>query len=122
MKKLILLFIVVALTGVFSTINAQTKSELSDVALCAQYKHEIDVLKSEIKTIKVRLKSDKNNTDLKKELAVKQVDLEELKEKKSVIDNAIKSKAAHEKAQKKAEKALEKSEKAAAEAQRVKGG
>jgi hypothetical protein len=122
MKRLILLFIVVALTGVFGTINAQTKSELSDVALSAQYKHEIDVLKSEIKTIKVRLKSDKNNTDLKKELAVKQVDLEDLKEKKSVIDNAIKSKAAHEKAQKKAEKALEKSKKAAAEAQRVKEG
>ena len=120
MKKLILLFMAIALTGVFSTINAQSKSGLSDKALSTQYKHEIDVLNSEIKTIKIKLKSDKENTDLKKELAVKQVELKELKEKKNVIDNAIKSKAAHEKAQNKAEKAQKKSEKAASDAQKVK--
>ena len=110
----------IALTGVFSTINAQSKSGLSDKALSAQYKHEIDVLNSEVKTIKIKLKTDKENTDLKKELAVKQVELKELKEKKSVIDNAIKSKAAHEKAQNKAEKAQKKAEKAASDAQKVK--
>ena len=121
MKKLILLFMTIALTGVFSTINAQKKTGLSDKALSAQYKQEIDVLSSEMKTIKVKLKADKENTELKKELAVKQVELKELKADKKVIDNAINSKAASEKAQKKAEKAQKKAEKAAEDAKKVKG-
>ena len=120
MKKLILLFMVIALSGVFSTINAQNRSGLSDKALSAQYKQEIDVLNSEIKTIKIKLKADKNDTDLKKELAVKQVELKDVKEKKKIIDNAISSKAASEKAQKKAEKAQEKADKNAANAQKLK--
>jgi len=111
---------VMALTGVFSTINAQSKSGLSDKALSAQYKQEIDVLNSEVKTLKIKLKADKENTDLKKELAVKQVDLKELKEKKKIIDNAISSKAASEKAQKKAEKAQEKADQHAANAKKLK--
>ena len=120
MKKLILFFMVIALTGVFSTINAQDRSGLSDKALSAQYKHEIDVLNSEMKTIKVKLKADKDNTELKKELALKQVEFKDLSSKKKVIDNAIKSKAAHEKAQNKAEKAQKKAEKAASDAKKVK--
>ena len=111
---------VMALTGVFSTINAQNKSGLSDKALSAQYKQEIDVLNSEIKTLKIKLKADKENTDLKKELAVKQVELKDVKEKKKIIDNAISSKAASEKANKKAEKAQEKADKHAVNAQKVK--
>ena len=120
MKKLVLLFMVIALTGVFSTINAQSRSGLSDKALSAQYKQEIDILSSEIKTLKVKLKSDSGNSELKKELAVKDVELKEAKSNKKVIDNAIKSKAASEKAQKNAEKAQKKAEKAAGEAQKVK--
>ena len=120
MKKLILLFMAIALTGVFSTINSQNRSGLSDKALSAQYKQELDVMSSEIKTIKLKLKGDKENSDLKKELALKQVELKDLKEKKKIIDNAISSKAASEKAQKKAEKAQEKAEKHAATAQKVK--
>ena len=112
----------IALTGVFSTINAQSKSELSDKALSAQYKQEIDILSSEIKTLKVKLKADKANSDFKKELAVKEVELKEVKANKKIIDSAIKSKAASEKAQKKAEKAQKKAEKAANDAQRVKEG
>jgi len=111
---------VIALTGVFSTINAQNKSGLSDKALSAQYKQEIDVLNSEIKTLKIKLKADKENTDLKKELAVKQVELKDVKEKKKIIDNAISSKAASEKANKKAEKAQEKADKHAVNAQKLK--
>ena len=111
---------VMALTGVFSTINAQNKSGLSDKALSAQYKQEIDVLNSEIKTLKIKLKADKENTDLKKELAVKQVELKDVKEKKKIIDNAISSKAASEKANKKAEKAQEKADKHAVNAQKLK--
>ena len=120
MKKLFLLFMTIALTGVFGTVNAQNKSGLSDKALSAQYKQEIDILTSEIKTIKVKLKADSANSDLKKELAVKEVELKEAKANKKVIDNAIKSKAASEKAQKKAEKAQEKADKAAINAQKVK--
>jgi hypothetical protein len=119
MKKLFLLLMTIALTGVFSVINAQDKSGLSDKALSAQYKHEINLLNSEIKTVKIKLKADKDNSELKKDLAVKQEDLKELKSKKGVIDKAIKSKAAAEKAQSKAEKAQKKAEKSASDAQRL---
>jgi len=71
MKKVILLF-AIALTGVFSTINAQNKSEMSDKALSAQYKHEISVLESEVKTTKIKLKADKTNSVLQLDLAEKQ--------------------------------------------------
>lgn len=110
----------VALTGVFGTINAQDKSGLSDKALSAQYKQQIDVLSSEIKTVKVKLKGDKTNADLQGELATKQAQLKTAKSKKDVIDKAIKSKDASEKAAKKAEKAQEKAEKHAANAQQMK--
>jgi septal ring factor EnvC (AmiA/AmiB activator) len=102
----------IALTGVFGTINAQERSGLSDKALSAQYKHEIDVLNSEIKTIKVKLKADSTNADLQADLTSKQAQVKNLKSKKDVIDKAIKSKDASEKAAKKAEKAQEKAEKA----------
>ena len=118
MKKIIL-FMVIALLGV-SVINAQNKAGLSDKALSAQYKQEIDILSSEIKTIKVKLKADNANSELKKELALKEVDLKEAKSNKKIIDSAIKSKAASEKAQIKAEKAQKKAEKAASDAKKVK--
>ena len=122
MKKVVLLIMAIALTGVFGAINAQGKSGLSDKALSAQYKHEIDVLASEIKTIKIKLKTDKENTALKGDLSVKNEQLKELKSKKKVIDDAIKSKASAEKAQDKAEKAQKKAEKNAANAQKVREG
>ena len=121
MKKIFLLFTAIVLTGVFCTINAQDKSGLSDKALSEQYKQEIKVLTSEIKTIKVKLKANDANGDLKKELTVKEIELKETKANKKIVDNAIKSKAASEKAQKKAEKAQKKAEKAAYDANRVRG-
>jgi len=129
MKKIFLLCMAIALTGVFNVLHAQDKSGLSDKALSAQYKYEIDVLNSEIKTTKIKLKADQNNLDLRKELEEKQSELKDLKAKKQVVDDAIKSKAASEKATKKAEKASEKAEKAqidaekkAANAQKLKKG
>lgn len=119
MKKLFLLCMMIALAGVFGTINAQNKSGLSDKALSAQYKHEIDVLSSEIKTVKVKLKADQTNTNLQSDLAVKQAQIKELKSKKDVIDKAIKSKEASVKAAKKAEKAQQKAEKHAVNAQQL---
>ena len=119
MKKLFLLFTVFALTGIFCTINAQSKSGLSDKDLSAQYKQEIDVLSAEIKTIKVKLKADSANSDLKNELAAKEAELKVVKANKKVVDNAIKSKAASEKAQKNAEKAQKKADKAADDAKKA---
>jgi len=112
MKKIFLLCMAVALTGIFGALNAQDKSELSNKAVSAQYKYEIDVLNSEIKTAKIKLKADQNNLELRKDLEEKQTQLKEVKVKKKIIDDAIKSKAASEKAAKKAEKASEKAEKA----------
>ena len=117
MKRIVLFFMMAILTGIVSA--QDNKSGLSDKALSAQYKHEIAVLNSEVKTIKVKLKADKENNALKGDFAVKQEQLKELKSKKKVIDNAIKSKSASEKAAKKAVKAQEKAEKHAAEAQKV---
>ena len=119
MKKILLLGMVIALTGVFSAASAQNKSELSDKALSAQYKRDIDVLNSEIKTAKLKLKSDQKNLELRSDLEDKQAQLKEAKSKKKIIDDAIKSKAAAEKAAKKAEKAEQDAQKRANDAQKL---
>jgi len=105
------------LTGMLCTISAQTTS---NEALSAQYKHEIDILNSQIKTVKIQLKADKDNGDLKMDLATKQANLKELKAKKGIIDSAIKSKKAADKAAKKADDALRKAEQSASNAQKLK--
>ena len=120
MKRFILLFTVIALTGVFNSINAQDKAALSDKELSIRYKQEIKILELEIKTIKEKLKADKENSDLKTALTEKLDQLEEVKSKRNVINKAIKSKATAEKAAEKAETAQKKAEKAAADAKRIK--
>ena len=110
---------VIALASVFSAASAQDKSDSSDKALSAQYKHDIDVLNSEIKTAKLKLKADQKNPDLRSDLKIKQEQLKNVKSKKKIIDDAIKSKAAAEKAAKKAEKAEKKAQKSANDAQRL---
>ncbi|MDR1814552.1 MAG: hypothetical protein LBR18_06865 [Tannerella sp.] len=117
MKKLVIIFITIALTGLTSLISAQ---ELSDEALSAKYKQEIAVLASEIKTVKLKLKADKDNTALKEELSDKEAQYKDLVAKKKVIDKSIKSVKAAEKAEKKAEKAKSDAEKAAIDARKVK--
>ncbi|MDR1724445.1 MAG: hypothetical protein LBR84_10970 [Tannerella sp.] len=119
MKKIVLILMTIALTNVFGIVRAQDKTELSDKALSVKYKQEIDILASEIKTIKLKLKADKDNSELTKDLAVKTEQLKDLKEKKQVIDTAIKSKAASEKAALKAERAAEKAERAKRDAERA---
>jgi Arc/MetJ family transcription regulator len=120
MKRFILLFIAIAITGVFGSVTAQDKSKLSDKDLSDQYKYEIKLLESEIKTTKIKLKADRNNIELKNDLTAKSEQLKELKSKKGIIDKAIKSKVASEKAAKKAEKAQQKAEQYASDAQKVK--
>ncbi|MDR2776123.1 MAG: hypothetical protein LBC19_15580 [Tannerella sp.] len=122
MKRLLLLFMTIALTGVISSVEAQDKVVLSDKELSNQYKQEIKILELEIKTVKVKLKADRENSDLKTALTAKTDQLKELKSKKNIIDKAIKSKTAAEKAAIKAENAQKKAEKAAADAQKIKDG
>jgi len=119
MKKIFLLCMAVVLAGVFNMTHAQNKSELSDKALSAQYKHEIDVLNSEIKTAKIKLKGEPKNNAFRADLEQKQSQLKEVKTKKKVIDDAIKSKAASEKAAQKAEKAEKNAQRRADDAQKV---
>ena len=109
----------IVLAGMFGTINAQNKSGLSNEALSAQYKHEIDILNSQIKAIKIQLKADKQNNTLKIDLAEKQAQLKDIKARKKVIDNAIKSQKSADKAVAKAERARKKAEQHASDAQRL---
>jgi len=120
MKKILFLCIMITLTGLFSIIHAQNTSEISDKALSAQYKYEIELLNAEIKTLKVKLKGEPQNIELRSELTVKQEQLKEVKGKKKIMDNSIKSQAAAEKAARKAENASIKAEQARQKAQRLK--
>ena len=113
MKKTLLLCMAIALTSVFNATHAQSNKELS-----AQYKHEINVLNQEIKTVKLKLKGEPKNPELSAELVSKQAQLKEVQSKKKIVDNAIKSSAAAEKATKKAESAVQKADKAAKDAQK----
>lgn len=120
MKKIALLLMTMVLTGLLGTVNAQNETKLSDKALSAQFKQEIDILNSEVKTLKIKLKTDKTNSALQGELVAKREQIKELSSKKKTIDNAIKSKEAAIKASKKAEKAAKKAEEHAANAQKLK--
>ncbi|MDR0797093.1 MAG: hypothetical protein LBE79_13760 [Tannerella sp.] len=119
MKKIFLLCMAVTLTGIVNVTLAQERPEISDRALSAQYKYEINVLNSEIKTVKIKLRADQKNPVLRADLEDKQVKLNDVKTKKKIIDNAIKSKAASEKAARKAEKAEQNALRRADEAQRL---
>jgi len=120
MKRLFFIWLAIVFTGVCYTNHAQGKPEPSDKALSAQYKFEISVLNSEIKTLKIKSKGDQKNLELRSELVSKQEQLKEVKSKKKIIDDAIKSKAASEKATIKAEKAALKAQKHAEDAKQLK--
>ena len=120
MKKILLFCITLTITGLFNVIQAQNRSGISDKALSDQYKHEINVLNLEIKTLKVKLKGEPRNVVFRSELESKQAKLKEVKSNKKTVDNAIKSKVAAEKAAKKAEKANKTAQKRAEEAQKLK--
>lgn len=112
-------FLVVLFLSGFSTIcNAQEKT--IDKTLSAHYEQEIKILDSEIKTLKIKLNSDKKNETLKSELAQKKEARSDLKKKKGTLDKAVKNQKSAEKALRKAEQAREKAEKASKEAQKIK--
>jgi hypothetical protein len=113
MKKVILLL---TLLLTYSYVGAQSED---DKTISSQYAKEIKVVQSEIKTLKLKIKADATDTALQTELVQKEAKLKELQSKKKVIDDAIKSKAASEKAAKKAEKAKEQAEKALKKAEQA---
>jgi len=119
MKRLFFIWLAVVFTGVCFTSHAQEKHETSDKALSAQYKFEISVLNAEIKALKLKSKGDQKNLELRSELVSKQEELKDVKSKKKIIDDAIKSKAASEKATIKAEKAAIKAQKHAEDAKKL---
>jgi hypothetical protein len=85
------------------SVDNKTKSE--------QYGKEIKIVESEIKTLKLKLKADSGNAELKDELKSKTSELKELKSNKKVIDTAIKATKKAEKATKEAQKANKAAEK-----------
>ena len=119
MKRLFFIWLAVVFTGVCCNLNAQEKLETSDKALSAQFKFEISVLNAEIKALKLKSKGDQKNLELRSELVSKQEELKDVKSKKKIIDDAIKSKAASEKATIKAEKAAIKAQKHAEDAKKL---
>ena len=76
-------------------------------------------MNSEIKTAKLKLKGEPKNREFRADLENKQAQLKDVKSKKKIIDDAIKSKAASEKAAKKAEKAERDAQRKADDAQRL---
>jgi hypothetical protein len=120
MKKLIALCMALMLTCTLSIVKAQDVSKLSDKELSEKYNADMNVLKSEIKTLKLKQKADKDNVTLKSEIRQKTEDFNVVKDKKTVIDKAIKSQKASEKATQNAEKAQQKADKAAKAAKQVK--
>ncbi|MDR3266721.1 MAG: hypothetical protein LBT24_04025 [Tannerella sp.] len=120
MKKLIALCMALMLTCTLSIAKAQDVSKLSDKELSEKYKADMDVLKSEIKTLKLKQKADNDNVTLKSEIRQKTEDFNAVKDKKTVIDKAIKSRKASEKATQNAEKAQQKADKAEKAAKQVK--
>ena len=93
MKKIAKMFALVALMCMPVAASAQSKS---DKELSAEYKAKIEICNNEIKTLKSKLKLDKTNTDLNREMIEKKSELADYKSKKKILDTNIKAQAAHE--------------------------
>lgn len=98
---------------------AMADDDLTDAQLSAQLKKEITVKNNEIKLIKSKMKADPKDSSLSSELAKVKADLDELKNKKKVIDANISAQKAAEKAEKKLKAAQQKAEKAAKDAEKI---
>jgi hypothetical protein len=85
-------------------------------ALSASYKGKIKVISHEIKALKAKLKVDDTDVKTHAELEQKKAEMKDLKEKKEIVDDAIKTEKASIKAAKAAEKAKLKAAKAAEKA------
>lgn len=92
----------------------------SNEELSTEYKYKINVLKSEVKTLKAKMKAEPTNADFVVQFNEKKAELKTAQNEKKVIDKAIKTEKAQKKAAEKAEKALKKAEKAAKDAEELK--
>ena len=107
-----------AFMAVSMTAFAQT--EKTNKELSTEYKHQIAILNAEIKTLKAKSKADPTNAEYITEMAAKKADLADVKNKKKIVDTAIKTEKANQKAIEKAEKAKKKAEAAAKAAEEMK--
>lgn len=97
--------------------STKTNAQLSE-----EYKHEINVINAEIKTLKAKKKQDPTNVTIDAEMVNKKAALQTAKSRKKIVDTAIKAEKAKQKAAKKAQKAHEKAERAHAAAEKMKQG
>jgi len=84
--------------------------DMTDKEVSAHFQQKIDELNAEIKLINTKLKADKENVDLHKNLVQCKNDLATFKSKKKIVDNSIKTRAKADAAIVKAEKAIQKAE------------
>lgn len=98
---------------VLAAVPAMADDEMSNEEASTLYGKKIDIVKSEIVTLKKKHKLDPSDAQVTIDLQSKQVELETLKQKKSIVDAAIKA----DKQQIKADKAQKKAEKNAEKAQ-----
>lgn len=100
--------------------DPQNTKKLSNEELSTQYKLQMDVVNSEIKTLKVQSKLYKGDAnkfaEIKGAISSKKSELSELKAKKKIADKAVKAEKASEKALKASEKAEKASQKASEKA------
>ena len=94
--------------------------EKSNEALSTEYKYKINVLKSEVKTLKAKMKAEPTNATYVVDFNAKKAELKTAQNEKKIIDKAIKTEKAQKKAAEKAEKAQKKAERAAKEAEELK--
>ena len=99
---------------------AQTNK--SNEELSTEYKLKINVLKSEIKTLKAKQKAEPSVASYVTEMNEKKAELKSIQNKKAIVDKAIKTEKARKKAVDKLEKAKAKAEQAAKDAENMKKG
>jgi len=109
--------IIAAIVLVAAPLCANAQSDKSNEALSNDLKHQINILNADIKAIKARKKADPSNAEYDTQLTQKQQELKTAKERKSVIDDAIKAAKKSEKETKQAEDAKKKAEKAHSKAE-----
>ena len=120
MKKFFNFALLMALLCMPAVCNADESSAMiQNKALSNQYKSQITILGHEIKALKAKIKANPSDINLNVEMEQKKAQVKDLKEKKNIVDDAIKAEKASLKATKAAEKAKVKAEKSAEKASKL---
>lgn len=104
---------------IFTTMTVSAKDDLTNTEASKLYSQQIDITKSEIVTLKKKIKLEPLNEQYNRELHEKQVDLDILKSKKKVVDEAIKAEKNEQKKAEAAKKASKKADQAANAAEKA---